>query len=716
MKIRTPRVFRLSKKFLEPYQNKNVPWGPIGYITYKRTYARRLDNNNLETGTEEWWQTCKRVIEGMFTMQKKHCVQSGLPWSDAKAQRTAKIAYEKLFTLKWTPPGRGLWMMGTDFVENKTGAGLFNCAFRSTKDISTKGGYLFQWIMDALMVGIGVGFDTLGAGKLTIIAPGSKFTTPEPLSDPHNQYNLSNDKWICTIADSREGWVESIRILLNAFYYGYELPVFRYNQIRSEGSLIKGFGGIASGPEPLIDLHQCLTKMYSKIIGQIITSENIVDTQNLIGRCVVAGNVRRSAALALGQPNDNLFIQLKNPEQINNWTHELKCLQELNEKGELCYENFYDEEQILLNKINNHPLRHHRWGSNNSIDASNLTNFTEYAQLTVKNGEPGYIFLENARTRGRFKDLPRDDDLKVMGFNPCVEQQLEDGELCCLVETYPWLHDSFEDYLLTLKIAYLYAKTVTLANTQWPETNAIMGKNRRIGLSLSGFIQACEQHGYKEMYNQCNLWYNYVQKLDAAYSDWLCIPRSKRTTSIKPSGTVSKLNGSWPGIHHPEAEFYFQRIRFAEDNDMLPALIAAGYPVENCAYSPRTMVVTFPVQEKHFTRGKKEVSMWEQLEIAAQMQYFWADNSVSVTITFQDHEVSDIPRALELYSSRLKAVSFLRYKETGYVQAPYEACTRKQYEELVSQTIPIQRIKTQIQGEGERFCDGDSCQIDFSKS
>ena len=128
------------------------------------------------------------------------------------------------------------------------------------------------------------------------------------------------------------------------------------------------------------------------------------------------------------------------------------------------------------------------------------------------------------------------------------------------------------------------------------------------------------------------------------------------------------------------------------------------------------MVVTFPVQEKHFTRGKKEVSMWEQLEIAAQMQYFWADNSVSVTITFQDHEVSDIPRALELYSSRLKAVSFLRYKETGYVQAPYEACTRKQYEELVSQTIPIQRIKTQIQGEGERFCDGDSCQIDFSKS
>ena len=180
--------------------------------------------------------------------------------------------------------------------------------------------------------------------------------------------------------------------------------------------------------------------------------------------------------------------------------------------------------------------------------------------------------------------------------------------------------------------------------------------------------------------------------------------------------TVSKLNGSWPGIHHPEAEFYLQRMRFAEDNDMLPALITAGYPVENCAYSPRTMVVTFPVREKHFIRGKKEISMWEQLEIAAQMQYYWADNSVSVTITFQDHEASNIPHALELYSSRLKAVSFLRYRETGYVQAPYEACTRQQYEELISKTKPIQRIETKIQGEGERFCDGDSCQIDFPES
>lgn len=106
-----------------------------------------------------------------------------------------------------------------------------------------------------------------------------------------------------------------------------------------------------------------------------------------------------------------------------------------------------------------------------------------------KNGEPGYIWLDNARTRGRFKDAERFDDINVAGFNPCVEQQLEDAELCCLVETFPAKHENIEDYLKTLKIAYLYGKTITLSNTHWPETNAKMLKNRRIGLSQSGLFR-----------------------------------------------------------------------------------------------------------------------------------------------------------------------------------------------------------------------------------
>jgi len=170
MKI-TTRKFKLSDKFIEQYKDKEVPWGPLGYVTFKRTYARRLDEDDLSSPTEEWHQTCRRVVEGLFNIQKQHITNLGTSWDDNKAQRTAKDAYDRLFHLKWTPPGRGLWMIGTKFVEDRTGAGLFNCSFRTTEDIDIRGGYIFRWIMDALMLGVGVGFDTKGSGKILIKEP-----------------------------------------------------------------------------------------------------------------------------------------------------------------------------------------------------------------------------------------------------------------------------------------------------------------------------------------------------------------------------------------------------------------------------------------------------------------------------------------------------------------------------------------------------------------
>lgn len=648
------RKFRLSEQFILPYIEQEVPWGPVGYVTFKRTYARRLNEFMPDAeGTEEWYQTCRRVIEGMFDMQKQHVYYLGLEWNDSKAQATAKDAYDRLFNLKWTPPGRGLWMMGTKFVEERTAAGLFNCAFRSTKEISTKGGYLFSWMMDALMLGIGVGFDTLGAGTLTI-------TEPKYTNDVH------------IIDDSREGWVNSVHILLNGFLLGGKIPHFDYSAIRPEGALIKGFGGTSSGAGPLKELHDSLRSLYTPIIGELIDSVTIVDTENLIGRCVVAGNVRRSAALAMGSYDDRQYLEMKNDQEA---------------------------------------LYHHRWGSNNSFHAIVGMDYTWHADQSKKNGEPGYIWLDNARTRGRFKDGERLDDINVAGFNPCVEQQLEDAELCCLVETFPAKHDSYEDYLKTLKIAYLYGKTITLSNTHWPETNAKMLKNRRIGLSQSGVVQAFSKFGRRELYNWCDNAYEAVKVLDEEFSNWLCIPKSIRMTSIKPSGTVSLLNGSTPGIHFPEDEYYIRRIRFSKDSDLLPTLEEAGYPIEDDAYSPNTSVVSFPVKESHYYKGKKDITMWEQLEIAAQYQHFWADNSVSITVTFQSHEENQIKNALEMYETRLKAVSFLRLSETGYKQAPYEAITEEKFIEMSNKIIPVQRFETNQQGAGTKFCDGESCTI-----
>jgi len=235
-----------------------------------------------------------------------------------------------------------------------------------------------------------------------------------------------------------------------------------------------------------------------------------------------------------------------------------------------------------------------------------------------------------------------------------------------------------------------------------------MLKNRRIGLSQSGVVQAFNKHGRREMYRWCDEAYSHVESLDEEYSNWLCIPKSIRTTSIKPSGTVSLLNGSTPGIHFPESEYYIRRVRFSTESDVLARLKKAGYNIEEDKYSPNTMVVEFPVHEPYFTKGKKDVTMWEQLEIAAQYQHYWADNSVSVTITFTDEESAQLKDALEMYETRLKAVSFLRYQETGYVQPPYEAITQQEFEKMNKKITPIHRMDTNG-GSGTKFCDGDSC-------
>ena len=136
-----------------------------------------------------------------------------------------------------------------------------------------------------------------------------------------------------------------------------------------------------------------------------------------------------------------------------------------------------------------------------------------------------------------------------------------------------------------------------------------------------------------------------------------------------------------------------------------------GYKIEKDAYSPNTMCVEFPVKEPFFKKGKRDISMWEQLEIASQYQYYWADNSVSITVTFKEEESDQIKDALEMYEARLKAVSFLKYQETGYEQAPYEPISKEEYEKMIVKIKPISKILTNECGVGSKFCTNDTCEI-----
>ena len=667
--------FRLSEEFVTKYQFTPAPFGfsdagsnSLGEITFIRTYSRVK-----EDGTKErWHEVCRRVIEGMYSVQKNHAKDNRLPWNDNKAQKSAQEAFQRMFELKWTPPGRGLWAFGTPMtMEKRNSSSLQNCAMVSTRDLDRNDpGALFAWVMDALMLGIGVGFDTLGQDKkMSIYAP----------TEPEATYE---------IPDTREGWVESVRMLINSFLrQNQSIQLFNYDLIRPLGAPIKGFGGVASGPAPLIDLHTRIRNVIGSRAGEFLDSRAIVDIVNLIGTCVVSGNVRRSATLALGTAEDDGFINLKNPEVFPE-------------------RNSYDPEKPGW-----------AWMSNNSISATVGTKYEDYVDLIADNGEPGFIWLDVAREYGRLKDAPDYKDSRIMGFNPCAEQPLESYELCTLVEVHLNRHESKEDFLKTLKFAYLYGKTVTLMPTHWPVTNGIMQRNRRIGTSLTGIASFADTYGLPTTREWMDEGYEKIRHYDHKYSEWLCVRESVRVTTVKPSGSVSLLSGATPGVHWgPGGEFYLRAIRFGNTDPMLHLFKAAGYKIEADLVSANTQVVYFPVASGH-KRSEKEVSLFEKIGLAATAQKYWSDNGVSVTLSFdKETEKKFVAPALNMYEGQLKAVSFLPMGDKVYPQQPYSEISREQYNAYVG-TIgkidwsAIYDGNDNLDAESEKYCSTDACEI-----
>jgi len=673
-----PLSFKLTSDFVESYKTKPVPWGykdvagnSVGEITFLRTYSRLKADGTKET----WLDVCERVINGMYSLQKDHCKTNRLPWNDAKAQASAKEAFDRLFNLKWTPPGRGLWVMGTPLVnDQKNSAALQNCAFVSTNEMSKNNpAKPFAFLMEASMLGVGVGFDDKGADK--------GFDIYEPKGEQMYE-----------IPDTREGWVDSTVALINA-YLKPDQPnwVFNYDNIRPFGAPIATFGGTAAGHEPLLKLHEQIRKLFNGRAGNKVTRIDIADIGNMIGVCVVSGNVRRSAELLLGRIDDQDFLNLKNADRFPE-------------------RNSYDPENPGW-----------AWMSNNSVETSVGTDLSPIVDGIALNGEPGVIWMDVTRKYGRLADQPNNKDWRAAGYNPCAEQSLESFECCTLVETYLNRHDSLEDYKRTLKFAYLYAKTVTLLPTHWEETNAIMQRNRRIGTSMSGVANFADLNGLPELREWMDKGYNTIVNYDKAYSEWLGIRESIKTTTVKPSGTVSILSGESPGVHWtPGGEYFLRAIRFGNDDPMLSLFKMANYRVEPASENPtKTSVVFFPIKSLA-KRSEKDVSIFEKVSLAATAQRYWSDNSVSVTISFDvEKEIKDVGTVLHMYDGQLKTISFLPMGNHVYPQMPYSQISQEEYEQYAMELFPIDfkgiYEGLAIDAIGEAYCTTDACEIKLIK-
>lgn len=933
-----------------------------------------------------------------------------------------------------------------------------NCAFVSTESMDEEPYKPFVFMMDALMLGVGVGFDTKGKGKVRL------FRT-------RKEENGVIGTRLFTIEDTREGWVNSIKELLSSYFENKVFVEFNYDEIRPLGTPIKGFGGLAAGPGPLMDCHERIRKILDDFIGEErskeITDRVIVDIMNVIGKCVVSGNVRRSAQIAFGDPNSEEYVNLKNyeinPEReefgwasnnsvfaelgqdykkiadsirrngepgllwlenarnysrmvetekdgkdwrvvgcnpcfsgnmrlytdkgyknvldlweeggyqefgnlneigtlavVNNTgVYDATCIYKTNELTDIfevefksgavlevtenhefpllldgnvekvktvslspgdkiyksytqcfgmndyleyaelagwiigdgslspkkdgqvsaivsCYENdieeaapflkndllavyersntstnqspdyspwernqkFFNHRQInmsscLLGRLlkedgvvpgDKHKIPSSIWESNRqtvsaflrglfSADGSvqisgkgrisvrlsqankkllldcqilltqlgiyssvlkrrdsrdllmndgvggkkiytssdmyeliisgrdNLCQFFDeigFLQKSKNNKLNNWLTEHKGSNNSRRKDFdvvksvrylcqgpsfcitePKTNRIKLNGIDTfqCVEQSLESFECCCLVETFPAKHDNFTDFSRTLKFAYLYAKSVTLVKTHWEETNEVMMRNRRIGCSISGVAQFLAKHGVDELRKWCTSGYEVVKLWDNKYSEWFTTPKSIKTTSIKPSGTVSLLNGSTPGMHFPESRFYIRRMRIAKNSELVPQLKKSGYHMEPAfGDEEHTLVVEIPVDAGEGVRVLSDVSMWEQLSLAALLQEVWSDNQVSATITFDpEMEGGQIESAINFFQYKLKGISFLpRVKFGAYKQMPYEEISRVKYNLMLDEISDRKHfVMSEETDRKDAYCDTDKCVINL---
>ena len=623
-----------------------IPWGEVGYVTFKRTYARQLGK-----GTEEFPDTVNRVVNAANKQLK----------CNFNEEEKARIA-EIMLTLKGTVAGRFLWQLGTETVDRLGLPSLQNCAFVVVDEPIRP----FTWAFEMLMLGSGVGFNMQKHNVAKLPAVKSKSVTV-------TRFDNAGADFI--VPDSREGWTELLHKVLEASFVTGKSFTYSTQLIRPKGTPIKGFGGTASGPEPLAKGVSQINDILHSRRGKRLRPIDCLDIMNILGSVVVAGNVRRSAQIAIGDHDDKEYMMAKRWDlgNIPNW----------------------------------------RAMSNNSVVCNDYSELTEdFWEGYLGNGEPyGLINLKSSRLQGRtFETEYPDPD--IQGYNPCAEQGLANFETCCLAEIY--LPNITSQAELNEVATYLYRinKHSLAIHCSVKETEDIVHKNMRMGIGVTGYLQATEEQ--RSWLYDSYLW---LRAYDKAYSEAMGWPQSIKLTTVKPSGTLSLLAGVTPGAHPAYSQYYIRRIRMASESEIAAVCRANGYNIEyvknfDGTEDMSTVVVEFPCKFPMGTKLAEQMSAVDQLEVIKRLQHEWSDNSVSVTIYYRKHELPEIKEWLSRNYNNVKSVSFLLHNEHGFVQAPLEEITKEQYEEMSSKVYPITGLNSiQFSDLDIADCDSGACPI-----
>jgi len=638
----------LSNEFINSYKDQTVPWGfnGLGYVVYKRTYSRvKPDGTN-----EEWYETVARCINGAQKI--------GAQYTKEEAERL----YDHIFNLRCNLAGRMLWQLGTPLVEKFGANSLLNCFYIAMNDPKA-----FLFLFENLMLGAGVGFSVRreDVHELPRIKKGVSIT------------HLATKDADFIVPDSRQGWIKLLSHVFDSFYVTGKSMTYSTILVRGAGEKIVGFGGTASGPGILMEGVDKIVRIMQSREEKKLRSIDVLDICNIIASIVVAGNVRRSATIALGDPDDYLYLRAKNWTlgNIPNWR---------GMSNNSIYADAFDH------------ISEEVWGNGYYLDPK-----TGRAK-----GEPyGFFNLPLSQRFGRLKDGPmKDSDLypadrdNCSGVNPCAEISLSSSESCNLSELYLNNIRSKDELIDCASLLYKTQKAVAAMPFIHEETNVIVHKNMRLGLGVTGVCQSLDKLAWLD---DC---YLALRALDKRWSKLRGWPESIKLTTVKPSGSLSLLAGATPGVHPAYSPYYIRRVRMSSDDKLVKVCRDAGYVVKfqkrfDGTDDHGTMVVEFPCKTPEGALFAGDMSVVQQLDLVKQLQTIWSDNAVSVTAYYTPEELPALKEWMSTnYAEGVKSVSFLLKDLHGFQQAPYETITGNQYWEMVAKVRPLQCLGEAARG------------------
>ena len=573
---------------------------------------------------------------------------------------------DAILNLEVMPSMRALMTAGPAFNRDNTAG--YNCSYMPVDDPKS-----FDEAMFILLCGTGVGFsvERQFISKLPEV--------PETI--------FKSDTTI-VVKDSKEGWAKALRQVIALLYSG-EVPKWDVSNVRPAGAKLKTFGGRASGPAPLVDLFNFVTRVFTEAKGRKLSSLECHDIMCKIGEVVVVGGVRRSAMISLSNLSDDRMRHAKS----GSW-----------------WEN--DPQRALANNSVSYTEK-----------PDSLSFMREWMALVESgSGERG-VFNRQASKVQAAKNGRRDPNFEF-GTNPCSEIILRPYQFCNLTECVVRATDTIETLERKVRIATILG-TIQSTHTKFPYLRKIWQKNteeeRLLGVSLTGImdnqLMTLKNKGLEATLDHLK---SIAVATNAEWAERLGIPVATAITCVKPSGTVSQLVDSASGIHARHSAYYVRTVRGDNKDPLTQFMSDQGIPNEPDVMKPdQTTVFNFPMKAPTGAVVTADMSAIEQLEMWLAYQRSWCEHKPSVTINVKKDEWFEVGAFVYKYFDEMSGVSFLPFNEHTYQQAPYQDCDKETYDALLANmptSIDWSKLSEYEQedntaGSQTLACSGDSCEI-----